>query len=163
MKLAVVAKQVSIKECEPRPSAHCSWITSFTDLWQTVWDIVAAFIDPSFSQVVPPRLRNAGFQKRERPGGGASQQQTAYDKRKLQLKTHFRNTDTKHKVTNNIRLPGPAQSLQYLLQLSGCWSDPDPSDHGTKNPQDQIAHYSTDTNVWWTTRTWWSIITPDPR
>lgn len=79
MKLAVVAKQVSIKECEPRPSAHCSWITSFTDLWQTVWDIVAAFIDPSFSQVVPPRLRNAGFQKRERPGGGASQQQTAYD------------------------------------------------------------------------------------
>lgn len=161
MKLAVVAKQVSIKECEPRPSAHCSWITSFTDLWQTVWDIVAAFIDPSFSQVVPPRLRNAGFQKRERPGGGASQQQTAYDNRncnsKLISQTQIQNIKSPT-ISANPDLP-----RVYLLQLSGCWSDPDPSDHGTKNPQDQIAHYSTDTNVWWTTRTWWSIITPDPR
>lgn len=62
MKLAVVTKQVSITESEPRPIAHCSWITSFTDLWQTVWDIVAPFMDPSFSQVVPPRIRN-GFQR----------------------------------------------------------------------------------------------------
>lgn len=57
MKLAVVAKQVSIKELEPRPHGRRSWITSFTDLWATVWHIVAAFFEPSFIQVVPPRIK----------------------------------------------------------------------------------------------------------
>ena len=148
MKLAVVAKQVSIKECEPRPSAHCSWITSFTDLWQTVWDIVAAFIDPSFSQVVPPRLTNAGFQKareREKPGGGASQQQTAFDNGNCNSKL-ISQTQIQNIKSPTISAANPDLPRVYLLQLSGCWSDSEPSDHGTENLQDQIPHHSTDTN-----------------
>lgn len=104
MKLAVVAKQVSIKECEPRPRARRSWITSFTDLWQTVGYIVAPFFDPSFSQVVPPRIKTL-FVK-ERPGWECSAKQRTI-------------MDTK---TQSVRIKGSV-TFSYSLALLSFWDD----------------------------------------
>ncbi len=125
MKLAVVAKQVSIKASEPRPSAHCSWITSFTDLWQTVWDIVTLFIDPSFSQVVPPRIKNSSFQRatwlRKQ-----HQQQTVHNNGHKLLKVKCYDQRVSLKLQNNtliLALSGVWPCRQFLFELLKFWDN----------------------------------------